>query len=344
MMLLPWTRQDVQTLKPLVVLVGPTAIGKSRVAIEVAQALQTEILTADSRQVYRGMDIGTDKPTMAERRGIPHLLIDLVNPDQAFNVGEYRRRAINEIARLHGMGKVPVIAGGTGLYVRAVLRGLWPGPQADWTLRAQMAEDAREHGMAHVYRELVKVDPILASRLHPHDWVKVQRALEVYRVSGVPLSQAHRQHGFQESPYRAWVIGLTMNRESLYKRIDSRVDHEIAKGLIQETQRLLDRGYARTLGSMKGLGYRQMAGFLHGEYAYEEAVRILKRDTRHFAKRQMTWFRKEPGIRWIQVDEVEPAQQVADRVLSLVRRLADESESTPDSGKPAQGDPIMNLT
>ena len=313
--------QDIRTLKPVIVLVGPTAIGKSRVAIEMAKQMGTEVLTADSRQVYRGMDIGTDKPTIEERQGVPHQLIDLVEPDQLFNVGAFRRHAVQEISRLHQQGTIPLIAGGTGLYIRAVLRGLWAGPSADWTFRQRLTQEAKEKGEGFLYQELVKVDPQLAQQLHPRDHVKIQRALEVFHLLGTPLSQSHQRHGFQEIPYVSFMIGLTMERESLYKRIEARVELEIAKGLLQETQELLNRGYARSLRSMTGLGYRQFSGYLEGEYSYDETVSLLKRDTRHFAKRQMTWFRKEPSMNWLHIEENEPVRQIADRVLGLCREF-----------------------
>ena len=318
---MPLTGQDIQSLKPVIVLAGPTAIGKSRVAIEMAKAMGTDVLTADSRQVFRGMDIGTDKPTIAERQGVPHQLIDLVAPDQHFNVGDYRQHAVQEIGRLHDQGKIPLIAGGTGLYIRAVLRGLWIGPTADWTFRNRLTQEAKEKGETFLYQELKKVDPELAQRVHPRDHVKIQRGLEVYHLLGTPLSQSHQCHGFQERPYPSLFVGLTMERESLYKRIEARVELEIAKGLLEETQELLDRGFSRTLRSMTSLGYRQFSGYLAGEYSYDEAVSLLKRDTRHFAKRQMTWFRKEPSIHWLSVEPEESPFQVADRVLFLCQEF-----------------------
>lgn len=315
---------DVTTLRPLLVVVGPTAVGKSQVAIHLAKRLETEVLTADSRQVYRGMDIGMDKPTVEERQGVPHRLIDLVEPDQPFNVGEYRRRALGEIDRLHGAGLIPLVVGGTGLYVRALLRGLWEGPQADPLFRAEAEQEARALGGKALHRKLARVDPESAARLHPHDVVKIIRALEVYHLVGHSLSEAHRRHAFSEAPFASLVIGLIRDREALYRRVNERVEAQLAKGLVRETQRLLDRGYGRHLGSMKGLGYRQISGYLLGEYPYEEAVRRLKRDTRHFAKRQLTWFRKEPGIEWMPVEEREPAEALAGRMEARVRRFLTE--------------------
>jgi tRNA dimethylallyltransferase len=307
--------------KPLVVIVGPTAVGKSGIAILVARALDTEVLTADSRQVYRGMDIGTDKPTLAERQGVPHRLIDLVEPDQPFNTGEFRRQALVEITRLHHEGKVPLLVGGTGLYVRTVLRGLWEGPPADWEFRGRLEREADTHGADWLYRQLVEADPVSARRLHPNDRVKIIRALEVRHLLGRPLSEEHQRHAFADQPFTPLLIGLTRERAELYRRVDDRVELEIAKGLVEETRRLMDRGYGRHLGSMKGLGYKQMAGYLAGDYDYDEAVSRLKRDTRHFAKRQMTWFRKEPGLQWLTIGETELPAQTAERVVAEARKF-----------------------
>jgi tRNA dimethylallyltransferase len=304
--------------KPLVVLLGPTAVGKSKVGIALAQRMGTEVLTADSRQVYRGMDIGMDKPTLAERAGVPHRLIDLVEPHEPFNVGQYRRAALAEIDRLHGDGRVPLMVGGTGLYIRAVTRGLWEGPPADWASRRALIEAARS-GVRDLHRELQSVDPDLAARLHPRDEAKIIRGLEAHAALGRPLSEIHREHRFAEAPFRTLLLGLTMERGALYRRIEARVELELAKGLLEETRTLLAAGHGRELGSMKGLGYRQLAGFVQGEYDFAEAVRRLKRDTRHFAKRQLTWFRKEPGIVWLEVGETESAEDVAARAHELVR-------------------------
>ena len=306
---------------PLIVLLGPTAVGKSRTAVLLAEALGTEVFTADSRQIYRGMDIGMDKPTPEERRGVPHRLIDLVEPDQPFNVGEYRRLALAEIARLHQKGRIPLVVGGTGLYIRALVRGLWDGPSADRTYRCRLEDDARLSGPNALHKRLAEVDPVLAKCLHPHDQVKIIRGLEVHHLLGRPLSELHRQHGFRESPFSTLLIGLTRDRNSLYRAVEARVDLQLDKGLLRETQEMLNRGYSREHGSMKGLGYRQMAEYLAGEYSYEEAVRRLKRDTRHFAKRQMTWFRKEPGIQWLFIEEGESVHKTAAHVLVRVKQF-----------------------
>ncbi len=305
-------------LRPLVVIVGPTAVGKSRIALKVAQAFDTEILTADSRQVYRGMNIGTDKPTADQRQAIIHRLIDLVEPDQPFNTGLYRRSAVDAIEDHYHNRRLPLVVGGTGLYVRTLLKGLCEAPPADPVVRASLQRDIQEYGRDHLYAQLVACDPATAARLHPRDESKVLRALEVHRLSGRPMSEFQRQHGFAERPFTSLLIGLNRERDALYRRIEERIDWQLANGLVDETRQLLARGYGRDLPAMKGLGYRQVSSHLAGEYDAEEMVRRFKRDTRHFAKRQMTWFRKEPGIHWMMIDESEPLSATTGRVLKQV--------------------------
>ena len=308
-------------LKPIVVIVGPTAVGKSRVAIEVAKVFETEVLTADSRQVYRGMDIGTDKPAREERQTVPHRLIDLVNPDESFNAGLYRRHALDEIERLYRDRRLPLVVGGTGLYVRILLKGLCGAPPTDPIMREALQQEAKDHGYDRLYARLVAVDPVAAARLHPRDESKVIRALEVYQLSGRRMSEFQQEHGFDERPFSALIIGLNRDRDLLYRCIEERIDWQLAHGLIEETTQLLAQGYRRDSAAMKGLGYRQVAEYLASQYDAAEMVRRFKRDTRHFSKRQMTWFRKEPGIQWLMIKESESAQHTAGRVLSQVDRF-----------------------
>jgi len=307
--------------RPVVVIVGPTAVGKSRVAVEVAKAFETEVLTADSRQVYRGMDVGTDKPALQERQAVPHRLIDLVNPDEPFNAGLYRRQAIDEIERLYRDCRLPLVVGGTGLYVRTLLKGLCDAPQADPIVRAALRQEAKDYGHDRLYARLVDVDPVAAARLHPRDESKVIRALEVYQLSGRRMSEFQERHGFAERPFSALVVGLNRDRDVLYRRIEERIDWQLAHGLIEETQQLLAQGSQRDSAAMKGLGYRQVAEHLAGEYDAAEMVRRFKRDTRHFCKRQMTWFRKEPGIQWLMIEESESVKHTAAWVTGQVDRF-----------------------
>ncbi|MGQ0668004.1 MAG: tRNA (adenosine(37)-N6)-dimethylallyltransferase MiaA [Nitrospiraceae bacterium] len=318
--------------RPLVVLLGPTASGKSRLAVQVAKRFGTEVLTADSRQAYRGMDVGTDKPAMEERQGVPHRLIDLADPDQTFNTGWYRQSALAEIARLYAGKQLPLVVGGTGLYIRTLVRGLCPAPQSDPRVRAELSRLAREKGRDHLYAQLVQVDPDSAARLHPNDEAKVLRALEVHRLAGQPMSAIHRLHAFQDAPFSTLLVGLQRPKEALYRRLEERIDWQLAHGMVEETRSLLARGYGRNLGAMKGLGYRQVAAYLADECDHDEMVRRFKRDTRHFAKRQMTWFRKEPGIQWLSVDEGESLERTADRVVLLIERFLESLEDVTPSG------------
>ena len=313
---------DIQVrCKPVVVILGPTAVGKSRVAVEVAKAFETEVLTADSRQVYRGMDIGTDKPAQEERQAVPHRLIDLVNPDEPFNAGLYRGQAVDEIDRLYRDHRLPLVVGGTGLYVRTLLKGLCDAPPADPMLRAALRREANEQGLDRLYARLIGVDPVAASRLHPRDESKVIRALEVYQLSGRRMSEFQQEHAFAERPFSSLIIGLNRDRDVLYRRIEERIDWQLAHGLIEETTCLLSLGYQRESSAMKGLGYRQVAEHLAGEYDAAEMVRRFKRDTRHFSKRQMTWFRKEPGVQWLAIENSDSVAHTAELVIGQVERF-----------------------
>jgi tRNA dimethylallyltransferase len=302
----------------LVVILGPTAVGKSRVAVEVAKHLQNEIVTADSRQVYRRMDVGTDKPPAAARQGITHHLIDLIDPDEPFNAGLFRRHASAAIAGLYQRRTLPLVVGGTGLYVRILLQGICDAPPSDPKVRAQLLEEAREHGYDSLYTRLVHVDPVTAAKLHPHDVAKIIRALEVHHLSGLSMSSFQGRHAFSERPFSPLVIGLNREREHLYRRIEERIDWQLANGLVEETEELLKRGFRRDSPAMKGLGYRQVAAYLAGECEQQEMVRQFKRDTRRFAKRQMTWFRREADVTWLTIKESEPLEETVMRVLRLI--------------------------
>ena len=271
--------------------------------------------------MYRGMDIGTDKPTAEERQEVPHRLIDVVDPDETFNAGWYRRVAMIEIERLYHAGRLPFVVGGTGLYIRTLVRGLCPAPQADPQVRADLKKLRDERGRDGLYAELMRVDPETAARLHPNDESKVMRAVEVYRLSGRPLSALQAEHGFHETSFFTLLIGLERPKETLYRRIEERIDWQLAHGMVEETRSLLGRGYGRELGSMKGLGYRQIGSYLANECEYAEMVRQFKRDTRRFAKRQLTWFRREPGVAWLSIEDHEPCERTAERVIARIEHF-----------------------
>jgi tRNA dimethylallyltransferase len=301
---------------PIVVIVGATAVGKSDAAIELAAACGGEVISADSRQVYRGMEIGTAKPTAAQRARVPHHLIDVVAPDEPFNAGRFRALAADVIERLRSAGRMPIVVGGTGLYVRALVRGLWNGPAADWPLRRELLEQDRQRPGA-LHERLARLDPDAAARIHAADLPKLVRALEVALTTGRPLSEHHRAHD-SAGGYAAVLLGLRRRRDDLYARIDLRVERMLAAGLVEEVSALRARGFGPELGAMKGLGYRQIVDHLEGRSTLAEAVARLKRDTRRYAKRQETWFRREPGIDWI---ELQPADGTAAAAAQLSARL-----------------------
>lgn len=303
----------------LVVVVGATAVGKSAVSMALAESLETEIVSADSRQIYRGMDIGTAKPNEDCRRRIPHHLIDIRDPDEKFSVGEFKRLADQAIEGIWARGKVPLVSGGTGLYVRALIRGLWEGPPADWAVRGRLRqEELAEPGALH--QKLVALDPAAAHQIQPSDLPKLIRALEVFYITGSPISEHHRAHRFQKSAYRAVIVGLRRERGDLYDRINRRVDEMISGGLVEELNRLRAKGYGLDLGSMKGLGYHQFSDYLEGKLSLDEAANRLKRDTRRYAKRQETWYRKEASVVWLDLKAQEDPKGVSARIMDLIRR------------------------
>lgn len=313
----------------LVVLVGPTAVGKSKVAIGLAQRLDGEVVTADSMQVYKGLDIGTDKPTLAERQGVPHHLIDILSPDERFNVAQYRIKAHEVIAEIHQRGKLPILSGGTGLYVKAVLdEFLFPDEGADLALRHELEQEALTHGPHRLHRRLAEIDPPTARRLHPNDVRRVIRAIEVYETTGRPLSE-HLVNAASEKPrYRTVMIGLTRPRPVLYRRIEERVDRQIRRGLVDEVRGLMEK-YEDLPVARQALGYKEISAYLSGEVTLERAIEILKRDTRRYAKRQFTWFRRDPRIVWFDLEELSPLEKALDTLEGFIRRKLEEPPASP---------------
>lgn len=287
----------------LVVLLGPTAVGKTRLSIELAKAFSCEIISGDSMQVYRGMDIGTAKITQDEMQGVPHHLIDVLEPDEPFSVAMFQDWCRSLVPDIQSRGHLPFIVGGTGLYIESVCYGFqFTEASADEEFRAKQQVIFEEEGPEVLHAKLAEVDPKSAARLHPNDMRRVIRALEVYHVTGEPLS-VNLERQTRESPYELCLIGLTMDRQMLYNRIEQRIDGMVASGLVEEVRQLLDRGIPRDTVSMQGLGYKEIAEHLEDGVPLETAVDKLKRDTRHFAKRQLSWFRHMKDISWIDVGD-----------------------------------------
>lgn len=290
-----------QDLKPrVVVIVGPTAVGKSDLAVTLAERFGGEVVNADSMQVYRGMDIGTAKPSLKMRQRVPHHLIDVVDPDCNFTASDFRREAERAIADIHSRGKRIFLVGGTGLYIRILLKGLVDAPGGDPALRDELKAFAEREGNDALLRELAAVDPETAGAVHPNNRVRIIRALEVYRMTGRPLSSFRAEHGFATDYYRSLKIGLSAGREELYRRIDARVDRMLEEGLVDEVRGLLAAGCGPDLKPMRSLGYKEICAHLSGKYPLDEAVRLIKRDTRRYAKRQMTWFNADAEINWFE--------------------------------------------
>ncbi|MET0501865.1 MAG: tRNA (adenosine(37)-N6)-dimethylallyltransferase MiaA [Candidatus Binatia bacterium] len=286
-------------MKPkLVIVIGPTAVGKSEIVLELAAELDGEIINADSQQVYRQMDIGTAKPTKLQRLSIRHHVIDVVDPDQQFNVAMFRQLAtasVNDIRRRH---RQPLVCGGTGLYIKALTHGLFVGPAQDPAQRAALNAAAQEHGLSVLYEQLQRDDPTAGSWIHPNDRQRIIRALEIYQLTGKPLSAWQQDHAFSERPFETLKIGLCRDRVELYSLIDQRCDRMIEAGLIDEVKGLLEQGYSSALKPLRSVGYRHIGFFLEGRMTLAEAVSVMKRDTRRLAKRQLTWFRSDEEVRW----------------------------------------------
>ena len=296
----------------LLVILGPTAVGKTALSIELAKQLDTEIISGDSMLVYRGFDIGAAKPSMAERQGVVHHLVDILPPNETFNVTDFIEQARPIIHALNERGKIPILAGGTGLYVKALLEGYAFNETAGHdTYREELQRLGEQKGHEYVHKMLAEVNPEAAARLHPNDFRRIVRALEVAHFGNEKISQS-KVADEGELCYDALVIGLNRERQGLYERINQRVELTFEAGLIAEVQGLLATGITREEQAMKGIGYKETAAYLAGEMSQEEAVELIQKSTRHFAKRQLTWYRKMPYIHWYAADKLSEAELLAD--------------------------------
>ena len=298
----------------IVILQGPTGVGKSGVAISLARAVSAEIINADSMQFYRHMDIGTSKPTLQEQSAIPHHLFSLVNPDENFNAARFMHEARRSIAGIASRGRVPLVVGGTGLYVRSLTKGLSSAPAGDERLRRELLILGKEK----LFKELQAVDPESAQRISPNDMVRLVRALEVFRLTGEPLTHLNQRHGFQDQPYDCLKFCLTRPRVELYNLIEARTKRMIADGLVGEVKALFSLGYGPELRPLQSIGYKQIALYLDGKLSLSEAVSLIQQETRRFAKRQLTWLRHDTDNIWVELPTGAPdIEHFAKKFLNL---------------------------
>ncbi|MCC3373207.1 tRNA (adenosine(37)-N6)-dimethylallyltransferase MiaA [Cohnella sp. REN36] len=316
-----WQSANAADKPPLLVLVGPTAVGKTALSLQIAKAFGCEIISGDSMQVYRGMDIGTAKLPPAEREGIPHHLIDIRDPHEPFSAADFQAACTEAIRDIHGRGRIPFIVGGTGLYVESVCYDFrFQQHGSDEAFRARMQALADERGADALHARLAAVDPASAAKLHPNDVRRIIRALEIYETTGRPLSdlQAQERGDRKSSPYSLALVGLTMDRARLYDRIERRVDQMLEEGLVDEVAGLLSAGVPSDAVAMQALGYKEIAGYLTGLTDYTRAVELLKRDTRHFAKRQLSWFRHMQDLQWVDVDAYPKNSELFKEICAII--------------------------
>lgn len=297
-------KQQYKTKKPLIILTGPTAVGKTKLSIELAKAVNGQMISADSMQVYRHMDIGTAKIRPEEMQDIPHYLIDVLDPWESFDVVRFQTMAKEALEKIYTAGAIPIVVGGTGFYIQALLYNIdFDENDSETGYRSELQSFADRHGVEALHDRLRQVDEKSADMIHPNNIKRVIRALEFYHQTGTRISEHNETQRQKESPYRFVYFVLDDERERIYRRIDQRIDQMLDQGLVAEVKQLRDMGCIRDMVSMQGLGYKEILAYLDGECTLEEAVYILKRDTRHFAKRQLTWFRREHEVRWIERQE-----------------------------------------
>jgi len=299
----------------IVVICGPTGIGKTTISLEIAYRFCGEIIGADSMQIYRYMDIGTAKPTRDERARIPHHMIDLINPDESMDVARFETLAHQEISRLFEKTVIPFVVGGTGLYIKGLVHGLFKAKFKSPLVRSQLEDEAALYGVDALHRRLKINDPEAADKIHPNDRYRIIRALEVFETTGKTITQHHREHRFSDRPFEVLKIGLCMDREELYHRINDRCDAMINGGFLDEVKRLLQMGYNKDLNSMQAIGYRHMIDFMHHNLSWDESLHNFKRDTRRYAKRQLTWFKADTETVWIDPGQVRDIQLLVKRFL-----------------------------
>ncbi|MFB6265275.1 MAG: tRNA (adenosine(37)-N6)-dimethylallyltransferase MiaA [Bradymonadaceae bacterium] len=313
-------------LPRLLVIGGPTGVGKSTFAVRVAEALDGEIVVADSVKVYRGVDIGTAKPGPEVRERVPHHMLDILDLDKPFDVGRYVRRATEVVAAIRDRGRRPIVTGGTGLYIRLLVHGIFEAPSIDAAIRRKWERLEREEGLSALYEWLGEVDPKLANRVDPEDGQRIRRGLEVWEQTGRPLTELQDEHQFEDPNYYPLKLGLLRPRDELHRRLNERFDRMLDEGLLDEYRSLLEQGYDRDLKPLQAIGYRQMGEHLLDGVPLEEAVRRAKAKTRQYAKRQISWFRSEPGLEWTRAPVADETGELPERVVEDLRGFFEGNE------------------
>ena len=307
-------------MTPLIILTGPTAVGKTDLSIQLAKAVDAEIVSADSMQIYKYMDIGSAKVTEEEMQGVKHYLVDEIEPDMPFSVSEYKRMAEEYIDEISSRGKNVIVTGGTGLYLNSLIYDMDFGKSdANQELREELNKELEENGPAYMYEKLISLDKEAAERIHPNNTKRVIRAIEV-AMSGEKMNDFSKDLRYNKK-YRPIIIVLNRDRQALYDRINLRVDIMLKNGLIEEVKGLLEKGYTKDMISMQGIGYKEIIKYFDGEYTLEEAIEIIKRDSRRYAKRQLTWFRRYEDAKWFEIDKFDSAEELKDAVVSYVKEM-----------------------
>ncbi len=310
-------------MEKILVIIGPTAVGKSKLGIALAKKFGGEIISADSMQAYKGLDIGTAKVSLKNREGIKHHLMDIIEPNERFSAGRFMRLAEESIDNILKRSNLPIIIGGTGLYIRALLKGLFSSPPRNKALSKRLGHIAKNRGTGHLHRMLMRFDTESAQRIAPQDKQRLIRALGIFFKTKKPMSQFIKESSFSTDRYDAIKIGLTMSREKLYQRIEERVEKMLNEGWIEEVERLLTLGYSPECHAFKALGYREIVRYIKGEMSLEETINLIKKNTRRYAKRQMTWFRKDEGVFWFDISMGEDTiyQQVEKLVYKKLNKI-----------------------
>lgn len=313
------TKVRSEDINEVIVLVGPTCSGKTNLSLILSHLIHSEIISADSRQFYKLLDIGTAKPSTEQFKKVPHHLIDFLDPSENYDVSLFEKDAERIIEEIFNRNKLPVIVGGSGLYIKALIDGIFQSTDKDEEYRNELLQKRKEFGNEFLYNELKKVDSISAEKMLPQNWKRVMRALEVFHTTGQPIWKHHqKQSSLKEKKYEFKQFGLNWNRELLYENINQRVDSMIENGLLDEVKNILEMGYDKNLNSLNTVGYKEIVQHLEGEISLERAIELIKRNTRHYAKRQMTWFRKDKRIHWFEVNEFSDLDKIAIFISKLL--------------------------